>query len=82
MPELPWRSIPQGFATTSFAEEDYTLPDMTSLEHIHEAALLQTLHTRYEAPEGCRPYTYMGNVLVAVNPVSPIEHPEVKEYSG
>ena len=44
--------------------------DMTSLHHIHEAGILHNLRERSKL-EDQRPYTFMANVLVAVNPLRP-----------
>jgi len=41
-------------------------PDMTKLDHLHEAALLHNLRARFFA-NGC-PYTYTADIVIAVNP--------------
>eukprot|EP00127_Corallochytrium_limacisporum_P004109 Clim_evm54s157 gene=Clim_evmTU54s157 len=46
------------------------LEDMTQLPYLHEPAVLQCLHTRYEQSQI---YTFSGIVLVAVNPFSHME---------
>jgi len=40
--------------------------DMTALNSIHEPGILQNLSMRYKVRS---PYTYMGSVLIAVNPI-------------
>lgn len=71
--------ISQGFTGTSAADASYGVPDMTSLQHIHEAALLENLHVRSDDK---KPYTYMGSVLVAVNPLQQLPQPDAKDYAG
>jgi myosin-5 len=39
--------------------------DMTMLNYLHEAAILFNLRTRFFA---ARPYTYTGDICIAVNP--------------
>lgn len=41
-------------------------PDMTLLDHLHEAALLHNLRMRFFA--GACPYTYTADIVIAVNP--------------
>ncbi|CAK0799800.1 unnamed protein product [Prorocentrum cordatum] len=41
-------------------------PDMTTLDHLHEAALLHNLRARFFA--GSCPYTYTADIVIAVNP--------------
>jgi len=43
--------------------------DITSLHYIHEAAILSNLEERSKLEPKPKPYTYMCNVLVAVNPL-------------
>ena len=40
-------------------------PQMTSLNHLHEAAILDNLRRRFAAG---LPYTYTGDIVIAVNP--------------
>jgi len=47
-------------------------PDMTGLHHIHEPAILYNMEQRSFKSE---PYSFMGSVLVAVNPLKPIPNP-------
>ncbi|KAJ8613568.1 hypothetical protein CTAYLR_002223 [Chrysophaeum taylorii] len=52
-------------------EEESSVPDMTALEHLDEASMLENLETRLlKAKE---PYTYVSTVLVAVNPLQKVE---------
>ncbi|KAI9911835.1 hypothetical protein PsorP6_009382 [Peronosclerospora sorghi] len=46
-----------------------TTSSLTRLEHLHEASLLQALHERYTHDEI---YTWIGDILVAVNPLKPL----------
>lgn len=55
--------------------------DMTSLYHIHEAGILHNLEERMK-PEDTHPYTFMGTVLVAVNPLRRIPGPEMDSFRG
>lgn len=41
-------------------------PDMTTLDHLHEPALLHNLRTRFSR-SSC-PYTYTADIVIAVNP--------------
>ncbi|KAF4032858.1 FYVE zinc finger domain-containing protein [Phytophthora infestans] len=45
------------------------MSSLTSLEHLHEAALLQALSERFEHNEI---YTSIGDILVALNPLKPL----------
>ncbi|EQC40781.1 hypothetical protein SDRG_01851 [Saprolegnia diclina VS20] len=49
--------------------------DMTSLRYLHEAALVKNLHDRWMATDRLT-YTAMSNVLIAVNPLKVLPHPE------
>ncbi|KAG6611688.1 myosin-like protein [Phytophthora cinnamomi] len=46
-----------------------TMSSLTSLEHLHEAALLQALSERFAHDEI---YTSIGDILVALNPLKPL----------
>jgi myosin heavy subunit len=48
---------------------------MTSLRHLHEAALTKNLEDR-SSPQNQRPYTFMSNVLIALNPLKYLEGPD------
>ena len=52
--------------------------DMTALYYIHEAGVLHNLEERSKL-DNPRPYTFMANVLIAVNPLQPIPNPRVGE---
>jgi hypothetical protein len=53
------------------------VPDMTALQHLHEPAILHNLHMRSNAKS---PYTYMGTVLIAVNPLEALPMPPISKY--
>ncbi|KAK1947451.1 Myosin-6 [Phytophthora citrophthora] len=46
-----------------------TMSSLTSLEHLHEAALLQALSERFDHDQI---YTSIGDILVALNPLKPL----------
>ncbi|CAN0100971.1 unnamed protein product [Scytosiphon promiscuus] len=52
---------------------------MTSLHHIHEAGILYNLGERSKLRDQ-RPYTFMGTILIAVNPLRNVPSPEMNEY--
>jgi myosin heavy subunit len=52
--------------------------DMTALYYIHEPGVLYNLSERSKL-EGQRPYTFMANVLIAVNPLRALPNPKVSE---
>lgn len=52
--------------------------DMTSLYYIHEAGVLYNLEERAKLDDQ-RPYTFMANVLIAVNPLKHIPDPPVSQ---
>ena len=54
-------------------------PDMTSLYFINEPCILMNLEERSLKDE---PYTFMGNVLVAVNPLKNIKNPSMAEVKA
>ncbi|RHZ39536.1 hypothetical protein DYB26_003052 [Aphanomyces astaci] len=53
--------------------------DMTSLYYIHEAGILENLNIRSRL-DNQRPYTFMANVLIAVNPLRKVVEPNIKDY--
>jgi myosin heavy subunit len=53
--------------------------DMTSLYYIHEAGILENLNARSDL-KNQRPYTFMANVLIAVNPLRRVVEPSIKDY--
>ncbi|CAM9813342.1 unnamed protein product, partial [Sphacelaria rigidula] len=54
-------------------------PDMTALHHIHEPGILHNLRERAKV-ENQRPYTFMGNVLISVNPLRIGDNPDVSMF--
>uniref|UniRef100_M4B4H4 Myosin motor domain-containing protein n=1 Tax=Hyaloperonospora arabidopsidis (strain Emoy2) TaxID=559515 RepID=M4B4H4_HYAAE len=58
-----------------------TAADMTSLRHLHEAALAKNLEDR-SALQNQRPYTFMANVLIAVNPLRHLSEPNKMLFVG
>ena len=54
-----------------------SMPDMTSLYHIHEPGILQNLKDRSTAR--CA-YTFMASAMIAVNPLRRTEDPRFSEY--
>jgi myosin heavy subunit len=62
-----------------FQANDGVYPDMTYLRHLHEAAILHNLRERLLARE---PYTFMGSVLISVNPFEWLENPNPAIFAG
>lgn len=54
---------------------------MTSLRHLHEAALAKNLEDRASL-QNLRPYTFMANVLIAMNPLKRLEEPDKALFIG
>lgn len=69
--------IDLGFTELYYQNEDESYEDMTSMQHLHEPAMLYNLRSRSLAGS---PYTYAGTVLVAVNPLKRIPHPSMDAY--
>lgn len=69
-------TIDLGFSEVSIAN-DKIVSDMSSLNYMHEPGLLYNLEQRYLAD--C-PYTYMGLVLLAVNPLKYLPQPAPNEF--
>ncbi|CAN0141358.1 unnamed protein product [Phaeothamnion confervicola] len=54
--------------------------DMTALHHIHEPGILHNLRERAEATPTPLPYTFMGTLLIAVNPLRPVADPPMERF--
>jgi len=52
--------------------------DMTSLNNIHEPGILENLSLRYQTR---LPYTYMGSVMIAINPVTKLKAPKLTDFA-
>ena len=61
-----------------FYENDNEVDDMTALQYLHEPGILENLTTRLPKT----PYTFMGTVLIAMNPFEPRSQPTVADYVG
>ncbi|CAM9932796.1 unnamed protein product [Scytosiphon promiscuus] len=70
--------IDLGF-TETFPTNPKVVSDMTSLHHIHEAGILYDLAERSKL-RNQRPYTFMGTILIAVNPLRRLPEPEMGDY--
>jgi myosin heavy subunit len=68
---------------TSFGEifqaNDDVASDMTYLRYLHEAGILHNLRERLLAR---KPYTFMGSVLISVNPFEWLEVPDPTLFAG
>eukprot|EP00752_Nemacystus_decipiens_P009298 g8309.t1 len=53
--------------------------DMTALHHLHEAGILYNLGQR-AALKDQKPYTFMGTVLIAVNPLRRVADPPMENF--
>ncbi|CAM9926967.1 unnamed protein product, partial [Hapterophycus canaliculatus] len=53
--------------------------DMTALHHIHEPGILHNLKER-SRPWRQTPYTWMGTILLAVNPLKKIPEPAIEDF--
>lgn len=62
-----------------FQANDGICPDMTFLRHLHEAAILHNLRERLLARQ---PYTFMGSVLISVNPFEWLEPANPSSFAG
>ncbi|KAJ1449089.1 P-loop containing nucleoside triphosphate hydrolase protein [Pelagophyceae sp. CCMP2097] len=56
------------------------VPDMTSLENLGEGSMLQNLKTRLI--DASMPYTFISNVLVAVNPLKAVSMPPYEQFAN
>ncbi|CAM9101018.1 unnamed protein product, partial [Hapterophycus canaliculatus] len=63
----------------AFPPNPKVVADMTALHHIHEAGILHNLGERSKL-KGQRPYTFMGTILIAVNPLRRLPDPEMSEF--
>ena len=59
----------RGVLPANTFEDNQPLPsDLTQLTHLHEPAVLDCLHRRYQLPSGWEMYTSSGPILIAINP--------------
>ncbi|CAM9166452.1 unnamed protein product [Ascophyllum nodosum] len=70
--------IDLGFAET-YSKNPKVVSDMTALHHINEPAILYNLGERAKL-KNQRPYTFMGTILIAVNPLRKVPNPEMNDY--
>jgi hypothetical protein len=70
--------IDTGFRDVQKAN-DRVVPDMASLHYLHEPGLLHNICQRFHT---CHPYTFMGLILIAVNPLQWFEQPSVEMFAG
>ncbi|CAM9142326.1 unnamed protein product [Ectocarpus sp. 6 AP-2014] len=71
-------AIDLGFGET-YPPNPKVVADMTSLHHIHEAGILHNLRERSKLQDQ-RPYTFMGTILIAVNPLRRVPNPEMADF--
>eukprot|EP01038_Epipyxis_sp_PR26KG_P004428 gene4428-6262_t len=70
---VSYSDLPNGwnqFPLQNCYENDDGLDDMKDLNHLHEASVMENLRRRFN---GKRPYTYCGEVCVAVNPYEKLD---------
>jgi myosin heavy subunit len=53
--------------------------DMSSLRHLNEPSIYHNISMRYKEH---MPYSYMGTVLIAMNPFQYTAEPEITQYAG
>lgn len=70
--------IDTGFKDVQKAN-DKVVPDMASLHYLHEPGLLYNICQRFHSSH---PYTFMGLILIAVNPLQWFEQPKVEMFAG
>ncbi|CAM9665996.1 unnamed protein product [Ascophyllum nodosum] len=70
--------IDLGFGET-YPHNPKVVSDMTALHHIHEASILYNLGERAKL-DNQRPYTFMGTILIAVNPLRPLPDPDMSKF--
>lgn len=68
--------IDTGFQDVLIAN-DKTVSDMSSLNYMHEPGILYNLEQRFLTAQ---PYTYMGLVLLAVNPLKRLPQPSPNDF--
>eukprot|EP00904_Undaria_pinnatifida_P011109 jgi/Undpi1/7128/HiC_scaffold_22.g09602.m1 len=62
-----------------FPKNPNVVADMTALHHIHEPGILHNLKER-SRPWRQTPYTFMGTILLAVNPLKAVPTPLVEDF--
>ncbi|CAM9603433.1 unnamed protein product, partial [Sphacelaria rigidula] len=67
-----------GFGIT-YPHNPKVVSDMTALHHIHEPGILYNLGERSKI-DNQKPYTFMGTILIAVNPLRKVEDPEMTTF--
>uniref|UniRef100_A0A6S8A7R9 Uncharacterized protein n=1 Tax=Aureoumbra lagunensis TaxID=44058 RepID=A0A6S8A7R9_9STRA len=75
------RTFDMGFGELYIQNEEKNYEDMTAMQHLHEPGMLENVRCRILQTKK-QPYTYMGTVLVAMNPLEPVSQPTVNEYAG
>ncbi|KAJ1451701.1 P-loop containing nucleoside triphosphate hydrolase protein [Pelagophyceae sp. CCMP2097] len=75
------RKLDQAFCELFYANSGSAAAviDVTAMEHLHEPAMLHVLRNRHLKGEA---YTYLGTVLVAVNPFRHTPQPTLEAYAG
>ncbi|KAE8902846.1 Myosin-IB [Phytophthora fragariae] len=67
--DVVMRRYPGELCLRNLSADFPTMSSLTSLEHLHEAALLQALSERFAHDQI---YTSIGDILVALNPLKPL----------
>lgn len=72
-----------------FRKNPRCVDDMTSLHEMHEPGIMHNCELRAQCDlskkpgeDGQQPYTYVQNVLVAINPLRRVPHPPKTNYPG
>jgi myosin heavy subunit len=65
-----------------FPNNPHVVDDMTQLHYIHEPGILENLRARSLDTVEPRPYTFMANVLIAVNPLEYLPQPPDDTFRG
>lgn len=63
----------------SGVSDDGLITDLSLLEDVSESSILDILHRRYNEKQI---YTYIGRVLISMNPFRFVESPEMTDYQG